>query len=74
MAQTLLQNVQDVLLELGLPTTNLVVGNTDETVQQVYALMNRVGDTLTTENDWQALVKEYRFQTKYYQYFYQHQL
>lgn len=68
MAQTLLQNVQDVLLELGLPTTNLVVGNTDETVQQVYALMNRVGDTLTTENDWQALVKEYRFQTKYYQY------
>lgn len=65
---TLLQNVQDVCLELGLPVPTVVASNSDETVQQLQALMNRVGDTLTTENDWQALVKEYRFQTVYYTY------
>lgn len=64
---TLLQNVQDVCLELGLPVPSIVANNTDETVLQLKALMNRVGDTLTTENDWQALIKEYRFQTVYYQ-------
>jgi hypothetical protein len=65
---TLLQNIQDVCLELGIPSPNTVVGNSDESVQQLKALMNRIGDTLTTENDWQGLVKEYRFQTVYYQY------
>jgi hypothetical protein len=65
---TLLQNIQDVCLELGIPSPNTVVGNSDESVQQLRALMNRIGDTLTTENDWQGLIKEYRFQTVYYQY------
>lgn len=65
---TLLQNIQDVCLELGIPSPNTVVGNTDESVQQLQALMNRIGDLLTTENDWQGLIKEYRFQTVYYQY------
>lgn len=64
---TLLQNVQDVCLELGLPVPLIVANNTDETVLQLKSLMNRVGDTLTTENDWQALIKEYRFQTVFYQ-------
>jgi hypothetical protein len=65
---TLLQNIQDVCLELGIPSPNTVIGNSDESVQQLRALMNRIGDTLTTENDWQGLIKEYRFQTVYYQY------
>ena len=65
---TLLQNIQDVCLELGIPSPSTVVNNPDESVQQLQALMNRVGDSLTTENDWQALIKEYRFQTVYYQY------
>lgn len=65
---TLLQNIQDVCLELGIPSPNTVVGNSDESVQQLRALMNRIGDSLTTENDWQGLIKEYRFQTVYYQY------
>jgi hypothetical protein len=65
---TLLQNIQDVCLELGIPSPNTVVNNSDESVQQLRALMNRIGDTLTTENDWQGLIKEYRFQTVYYQY------
>ena len=65
---TLLQNIQDVCLELGLPVPNAVATNPDETVQQLQALFNRVGDTLTTENNWQALAKEFRFSTVSYQY------
>jgi len=60
---TLLQNVQDVCLELGLPVPVTVSSTTDETVRQLQALLNRVGDTLTTENNWQVLAKEYRFET-----------
>jgi len=65
---TFLQNIQDVCLELGLPSPSVVANNDDEMTKQLSALMNRVGDSLTTENDWQALIKEYRFQTVYYQY------
>lgn len=64
---TLLSNVQDVCLELGLPVPNIVASSTDETVKQLQALLNRVGDTLTTENNWQVLAKEYRFTTNYIQ-------
>ncbi len=65
---TLLQNIQDVCLELGLPVPSVVASTTDETVKQLQALLNRVGDTLTTENNWQVLAKEYRFSTVSYQY------
>lgn len=65
---TLLTNIQDVCLELGLPVPNAVATNPDETVQQLQALFNRVGDTLTTENNWQALAKEFRFSTVSYSY------
>lgn len=65
---TLLQNIQDVCLELGLPVPTVVASTTDETVKQLQALLNRVGDTLTTENNWQVLAKEYRFSTVSYQY------
>jgi hypothetical protein len=65
---TLLQNVQDVCLELGLPVPVTVSSTTDETVRQLQALLNRVGDTLTTENNWQALAKEFRFSTVSYTY------
>lgn len=65
---TLLQNIQDVCLELGLPSPNAVVGSSDTTTLQLLALMNRVGDSLLTERDWQTLIAEHRFQTIYYQY------
>ena len=65
---TLLQNVQDVCIELGLPVPSVVASSTDDTVKQLQALLNRVGDTLTTENNWQVLAKEYRFSTVSYQY------
>lgn len=65
---TLLSNVQDVCLELGLQSPVAVVSATDTTTKQVLALMNRVGRMLSTETDWQALAKEHRFQTVYYEY------
>ena len=65
---TLLQNIQDVCLELGLPVPSTVASTTDETVKQLQALFNRVGDTLTTENNWQVLAKEFRFSTVSYTY------
>lgn len=65
---TLLSNVQDVCLELGLPSPVAVATSTDNTNKQLLALMNRVGDMLYTEDDWQVLAKEHRFQTVYYQY------
>jgi hypothetical protein len=65
---TLLQNIQDVCLELGLPVPTTVASTTDETVRQLQALFNRVGDTLTTENNWQVLAKEFRFSTVSYTY------
>ena len=65
---TLLQNVQDVCLELGLPSPTAVATSTDDATLQILALMNRVGDTLSTDFDWQALAAEYRFTTVYYTY------
>ena len=65
---TLLQNVQDVFLELGLPVPTAVATSSDPQVQQVQALLNRTGDILSTERDWQVLASEYRFETVYYQY------
>lgn len=65
---TLLSNIQDVCLELGLDTPNAVVSSTDTTTKQLLALMNRVGVMLSTEAEWQGLTKEHRFQTVYYQY------
>lgn len=64
----LLSNVQDVFLELGFPMPNAVASSQDPQVLQVLALMNRAGDILSTERNWQALAAEHRFQTVYYQY------
>jgi len=64
----LLTDVQDICLELGLPSPNAVATSSDPQVLQIQALINRVGDTLTTERDWQVLASEHRFETVYYQY------
>ena len=65
---TLLQNIQDVCAEIGLPIPNNVAGSTDAQVQQLQALLNRSGKTIATERDWQILASEYRFETVYYTY------
>jgi hypothetical protein len=62
----LLSNVQDVCLELGLPVPSVVAASTDDQTKQILALMNRAGDILSTEADWQTLSAEYRFLTNYY--------
>jgi hypothetical protein len=63
----LLADVQDICLELGLPSPNAVATSSDPQVLQIQALINRVGDTLSTERDWQVLASEHRFETVYYQ-------
>ena len=65
---TLIQNIQDVYAEIGLPTPTAVASSSDAQVLQAQALLNRVGDTLSTERDWQVLASEYRFTTVYYTY------
>jgi len=59
----MLQLVQQTTSELNLAIPNFVAGNTSQDVQQVLALMNRVGYDLVKEFDWQALELEYRFYT-----------
>ena len=65
MSANLLQLVQQVSNELGLPAPNQVAGNTNDQVVQLYALMNAAGYELTFDYDWRALQKEYRFYTQY---------
>lgn len=66
--RTLLELVNDVLLETGLKSTGQVVNSTESNVRQIYALINRIADHIFTEYDWQFLVKEHRFTTEFYQY------
>lgn len=61
MALTLLQMIQRAQAELGLPQAATVIGNTDATTQQMFALANRVLDELRRCNPtgWTALQFEY---------------
>lgn len=56
---TLLQIVQAAQGELGLPVQTSVVGNTDATTVQMFALINRSLDMLRRMNRWTALQFEY---------------
>jgi len=62
---SLLQIVQSVCDEVGLPRPISVTGNTDQTVRQLLALANREGKELssrTSNNEgWPALRKEHTF-------------
>jgi len=59
--RTLLQNIQDVSIEIGLPKPSGVVTSSDPTVLQLYAFMNRIGEMLVSEHDWQVLAKTHSF-------------
>lgn len=63
---TLLENIQAICLELGLPSPAQAVGSTDLTALQLVSLMNRHGSALLGESDWQLLVKENTFNTVAY--------
>ena len=56
---TLLELVRQVLAELGLQNVSGVVGNNNQSVRQVLALMSRLGTDLAREHDWQRLMREH---------------
>ena len=62
---TLLQLLQQVTNELGVPTPTVVVGNTSQDVIQLYALMNACGYELLRKADWQQRIKQNIFTTVY---------
>lgn len=67
MGSTMLQLVQQATSELGVPVPTYVVGNTNQDVIQINALMNAVGYELLRKADWQQLVKQNIFTTTYTQ-------
>src|SRR3990167_5965882 len=68
---TILSLIQNTLQGMGVakygdPTT--VVGNTNQDIVQVLALVNAEGDALAHEKDWQAQQIQYIFTAPYYTY------
>lgn len=62
---TLLALMQTVCDEIGLPRPTAVASSTDSNIRQLLALMNRVGDDLLHEFEWNKLSTAYRFYTQY---------
>ena len=61
----MLQLVQQVTNELGVPTPVSVAGNTNQDVTQILALMNAAGYELLRKADWRELTIPYSFFTEY---------
>jgi hypothetical protein len=61
----MLQLVQQVTNELGVPTPTAVAGNTNQDVTQILALMNASGYELLRKADWRELTTAYSFFTSY---------
>ena len=61
----MLQLVQQVTNELGVPTPVSVAGNTNQDVTQILALMNAGGYELLRKADWRELTIPYSFFTEY---------
>lgn len=62
---TMLQLVQQVTNELGVPTPATVAGNTNQDVVQILALMNASGYELLRKADWRELTRPHSFFTEY---------
>jgi hypothetical protein len=60
---TLLELVQNMCLEVGIPSPTQVVTSQDTQINQIYALVNRLGNDITRTFEWQELDKEYILQT-----------
>lgn len=65
MSSTMLQLVQQVTNELGVSTPVSVVGNTNQDVIQILALMNACGYELLRKFDWREMTKQKLFSTEY---------
>ena len=61
---TMLQLVQQVTSELGLPVPATVAGNPNQDVVQILALMNATGYELQRRADWRELTKQHTFYTE----------
>jgi hypothetical protein len=61
---TMLQLMQQCTTELGIPTPNTVVGNSNLDVVQLLGLMNANGYELLRRADWQGLTKQHTFYTE----------
>lgn len=62
----LLQLVQAAAKELGLPNPSAVATSTDNQIIQMLALINKVGNDVISETEWEGISKEYRFTTVNY--------
>jgi hypothetical protein len=56
---TLLELVQQVCNELMIPSPATVAGSTDPQIVQLYALLNRLGNDISRQFDWNRLDREY---------------
>lgn len=56
---TLLRIVGDACSELGIPRPSGVIGNTDPTIVQLFAILRRFGQQLCEQHDWQQLVRNH---------------
>lgn len=65
MGSTLLQLVQQVTAEVGIPVPSSVAGNQSQDIVQINALMNACGYELLRKADWRELTKPYLFFTEY---------
>ncbi len=59
----LLQLIQQVCQELALPVPNAIMASGDPQTKQMYALLNRMGQDLTKEFQWQFLDREWLIRT-----------
>ncbi len=55
----LLQLIQQVCDELAINRPTLIVGTSDPQIRQLYALLNRLGNDLCRQFEWQRLNKEF---------------
>jgi hypothetical protein len=62
---TMLELVQQVTNELGVPTPTQVIGNTNQDVIQILALMNASGYEFLRRHAWRELTKPHAFYTEY---------
>lgn len=65
MSSSMLQLVQQVTNELGVSTPTSVVGNTNQDVIQILALMNACGYELLRKFDWREMTKQKLFSTEF---------
>ena len=63
MASTVLEVIQQVMVEIGLSKPNEAVASPDLTTLQFVALLNSAGNELVVGNDWNELIKEFTFTT-----------